>query len=107
MKAMMLTGIRQMRIKEIPDPLIVKPDEVKIKMSVVGICGSDVHYYTRGQIGSQVVEYPFAVGHEGAGIVVETGKDVRRVKPGDVIAIEPAMPAGVRPVLVGKTPYMS
>jgi L-iditol 2-dehydrogenase len=92
MKAMMLTGIRQMEMKDIPEPLLVKPDDVKIKISVVGICGSDIHYYTQGQIGSQVVEYPFTVGHEGAGVVVETGKDVKRVKPGDTIAIEPAMP---------------
>jgi L-iditol 2-dehydrogenase len=92
MKAMMLTGIRKMEMKEIPEPLIVKPNDVKIKISVVGICGSDIHYYTKGQIGSQVVEYPFAVGHESAGIVTETGKNVKRVKPGDVIAIEPAMP---------------
>jgi L-iditol 2-dehydrogenase len=61
-------------------------------MSVLGICGSDIHYYTQGQIGSQKVEYPFAVGHEGAGVVTEIGKAVTRVKPGDKIAIEPAMP---------------
>ena len=92
MKAMMLTGIRQMEMKEIPEPVLIKPNDVKIRMSVSGICGSDIHYYTQGQIGSQVVEYPFTVGHEGAGIVVETGKAVKRVKPGDAIAIEPAMP---------------
>jgi L-iditol 2-dehydrogenase len=92
MKAMMLTGIRQMMMKEIAEPKITRPNEVKIKMSVVGICGSDIHYYTQGQIGTQVVEYPFTVGHEGAGIVVETGRDVKRVKAGDAIAIEPAMP---------------
>ena len=92
MKAMMLTGIRQMEMMEIPEPLLVNPNDVKIKMSVVGICGSDIHYYTQGQIGSQIVQYPFAVGHEGAGVVVEVGPSVRRVKPGDPIAIEPAMP---------------
>jgi L-iditol 2-dehydrogenase len=92
MKAMMLTGIRKMSMKEISEPQIIKPNDVKIKMSVVGICGSDIHYYTQGQIGSQVVEYPFTVGHEGAGIVVETGKDVKRVRAGDILAIEPAMP---------------
>ena len=92
MKAMMLTGIRQMGMKEIPEPLIINPNDVKIRMSVVGICGSDIHYYTQGKIGTQEVEYPFTVGHEGAGVVVETGSDVKRVKPGDKIAIEPAMP---------------
>ena len=89
---MMLAGIRQMEMKDIPEPVIVKPNDVKIKMSVVGICGSDIHYYTNGQIGSQKVKYPFTVGHEGSGIVIETGHAVKKVKPGDVIAIEPAMP---------------
>jgi L-iditol 2-dehydrogenase len=58
----------------------------------VGVCGSDIHYYTSGRIGSQVVQYPFTVGHEGAGVVVETGRSVTRVKPGDRIAFDPAMP---------------
>lgn len=92
MKAMMLTGIRQMEMKNIPEPVLINPNDVKIKMSVVGICGSDIHYYTQGQIGSQKVIYPFTVGHEGAGVIVETGSAVKRVKPGDTIAIEPAMP---------------
>jgi L-iditol 2-dehydrogenase len=92
MKAMMLTGIRQMEMREVPEPVIKNPDDVKIRMKVVGVCGSDIHYYTQGAIGSQKVVYPFAVGHEGAGIVTETGAAVKRVKPGDVIAIDPAMP---------------
>jgi L-iditol 2-dehydrogenase len=61
-------------------------------MSVLGICGSDIHYYTQGHIGSQKAVFPFTVGHEGAGVVVETGTSVKKVKPGDKIAIEPAMP---------------
>jgi len=92
MKAMMLTGIRNMEMKEIPEPGIINDYDVKIRMSVVGICGSDIHYYTQGQIGSQKVEYPFTVGHEGAGVVAEVGKSVKRVKPGDKVAVEPAMP---------------
>jgi len=92
MKAMMLTGIRQMEMKEVPDPVIAGTKDVKIKMKVLGICGSDVHYYTRGKIGSQEVIYPFTVGHEGSGVVVETGSAVKKVKPGDIIAIEPAIP---------------
>jgi L-iditol 2-dehydrogenase len=91
MKAMMLTGIREIEMREVPDPMIINDRDVKIKMSVVGICGSDIHYYTRGNIGSQIVRYPFTVGHEGAGVVVETGSAVKRIKPGDTIAIEPAM----------------
>jgi len=94
MKAMMLTGIRRMEMLEVPEPKIMNDRDVKIRMDVVGVCGSDIHYYTTGRIGSQVVRYPFPVGHEGAGTVVETGKKVTRVKPGDRIAIEPAMPCG-------------
>lgn len=81
-----------MEMRETPEPVLVKPNDVKIKMSVLGICGSDIHYYTQGKIGSQEVKYPFALGHEGAGVVVEVGKAVKTVKPGDTIAIEPAMP---------------
>jgi L-iditol 2-dehydrogenase len=92
MKAMMLTGIRQMEMKDIPEPVLINPNDVKIKMLVLGICGSDIHYYTQGQIGSQKVVYPFTVGHEGAGIVTEVGPGVSRVKPGDMVAVEPAMP---------------
>jgi len=94
MQAMVLTGIRKMEKIELPMPQITEDTDVLIKMTVVGVCGSDVHYYTLGKIGSQVVQYPFPVGHEGAGIVVEVGPSVTRVKPGDRIAIEPAMPCG-------------
>jgi L-iditol 2-dehydrogenase len=91
MKAMMLTGIRQMEMRDIPAPEIKNPTDVLIRMKIVGVCGSDVHYYTQGKIGSQVVEYPFTVGHEGAGIVEAVGAAVTKVKPGDRIAVEPAM----------------
>ncbi len=89
---MMLTGIRQMEMKQVPDPMLVNDTDVLIRMKVIGVCGSDVHYYKSGKIGSQVVRYPFPVGHEGAGEVVKVGPKVQRVKPGDRIAIEPAMP---------------
>jgi len=92
MKAMKLTGIRKMNMMDAPEPAVIHDHDVKIKMKVIGVCGSDIHYYLTGRIGSQVVQYPFPVGHEGAGIVVETGSAVSRVKPGDRIAIEPAMP---------------
>lgn len=81
-----------MQMKQVPDPMITSDKDVMIKMKVIGVCGSDVHYYKSGKIGSQVVSYPFPVGHEGAGEVVRVGTAVTRVKPGDRIAIEPAMP---------------
>ena len=89
---MMLTGIRRMEMKEVPTPLILNDRDVRIRMKTLGVCGSDIHYYVSGKIGSQVVSYPFTVGHEGAGEVESVGKGVTRVKAGDRIAIEPAMP---------------
>lgn len=89
---MVLTGIRQMEMIEVPVPQIKDDHDVLIKMERVGVCGSDLHYYTEGKIGNQIVQYPFPVGHEGAGTVVAVGKAVTNVRIGDPIAIEPAMP---------------
>ena len=89
---MKLTGIREMKMMEVPLPAIEKDTDVLIRMKTLGVCGSDIHYYVSGKIGSQVVQYPFAVGHEGAGQVEAIGEGVSSVKPGDRIAIEPAMP---------------
>jgi len=94
MRALKLTGIREMRMMDVPTPAVEQDDDVLIRMNVVGVCGSDVHYYETGQIGSQVVEYPFAVGHEGAGTVEAVGPAVTRVRPGDRIAVEPAISCG-------------
>ena len=94
MKAIRLVGIKEMQMFEVPTPQIINDTDVLIRMTHVGVCGSDVHYYTQGRIGSQIVEFPFTVGHEGAGIVEKVGSRVSKVKPGDHIAIDPAMPCG-------------
>lgn len=75
-------------------PEVVRPDEVKIKMSSIGVCGSDIHYYSEGKIGTQVVQYPFPVGHECSGIIVETGCDVVNVKVGDLVVVDPSVHCG-------------
>ena len=90
MKAMFLTALRQMELREIPDPVIKKDNDVLLKITSAGVCGSDVHYYETGRIGSQVVEYPFVVGHECAAVVVETGSSVTRVKAGQEVVVEPS-----------------
>lgn len=94
MKAMQLTGIQQIRMFELPDPFIANDTDVLIKMKTIGVCGTDVHYYKQGKIGSQVIQFPFALGHEGAGQVVAVGEAVKHIKMGQRIAIEPAMPCG-------------
>ncbi len=91
MKAVQLTGIRKMELTNIPKPKIQSDNEALLKLKTVGVCGSDVHYYLTGRIGSQVVEYPFLVGHECSAIVAEVGKSVSRVNVGDLVAVDPAM----------------
>jgi len=83
-----------MELREGPDPAIKTAHDVLIKVGVVGVCGSDVHYYVTGRIGSQVVKYPFRVGHEFAGTVMAIGRSVKRVKKGDRVAVDPAMFCG-------------
>ena len=92
MKSYRLTGLREMDLRDVPDPERRQSTDVLIELGAVGVCGSDIHYYKTGRIGSQVVEYPFTVGHECSGTVVEVGTKVDRVSVGDRIAIEPAMP---------------
>lgn len=83
-----------MEMREVPDLQLRNPTDVRIRIDAVGVCGSDIHYYVSGRIGSQVVEYPFTVGHECAGTVVETGPAVRHVRVGDRVAVEPAITCG-------------
>jgi L-iditol 2-dehydrogenase len=94
MKATLLTGIRQFETRQVPDPKLINDSDVLIRIKTVGVCGSDIHYYTTGRIGSQIVEYPFIVGHEAAGVVEKTGKKVTRVKPGQRTTIDPAVSCG-------------
>jgi L-iditol 2-dehydrogenase len=91
MKAAVLTGIRQMQVQDVPEPTIEKDTDVLLRIEKVGVCGSDVHYYETGRIGSQVVRFPYIVGHECAATVAEVGPAVRSVKPGDPVVVEPAV----------------
>lgn len=63
-----------------------------VNVKAVGICGSDVHYWTHGAIGDFVVNAPMIMGHESSGIVVETGENVTTLKVGDRVALEPGVP---------------
>ena len=92
-RAAVLTGIKTFEFRDIPMPS-AGPDDVVVKLQAVGVCGSDVHYYSRGRIGDFVVEYPFILGHECAGIVVEKGENVKHLEIGDKVALEPGVPCG-------------
>ena len=94
MKVAHFTGLRAMEICEVPEPKLHRPDAALVRIDRVGVCGSDVHYYLRGRIGDQVVQYPATLGHECAGTIMEVGAEVDRLRPGDRVAIDPAMACG-------------
>lgn len=93
MKVAVMRGIGQMGFveREIPQ---TGDNEVLVKLEYVGICGSDMHYYEKGRIGDYIVKPPFVLGHEPGGVVVEVGKDVKSLKVGDRVALEPGKTCG-------------
>lgn len=91
MKKISLTGIKKLELIENPRPQIINNNDVLLQIDTVGVCGSDMHYYNEGKIGDQIIEFPFAVGHECSAKVVEIGDSVSKVKVGDLVAIEPAV----------------
>lgn len=93
MKVAVMLGIGKMGFEERDVPK-AKDDEVLVKLEYVGICGSDLHYYETGAIGDYVVEPPFVLGHEPGGTVVEVGKNVKHLKVGDRVALEPGKTCG-------------
>jgi D-xylulose reductase len=61
-------------------------------MHTVGICGSDVHYYQHGRIGPFIVKEPMVLGHEASGTIIEVGRNVKNLKEGDRVCMEPSIP---------------
>jgi L-iditol 2-dehydrogenase len=94
MKIAQFTGLGKIEIAEGPKPAISRPEEVLLRIERVGVCGSDVHYFRQGGIGAQTLQYPATLGHECAGRVVEIGKAVESLKPGDRVAVDPAIACG-------------
>jgi len=94
MKAVVLTGLRQCELRDVPPPSLQREDDVRMDIAAVGVCGSDVHYFGEGGIGTIRVEYPWTIGHECAGTVAEVGPAVRDLAPGDRVAVDPLIWCG-------------
>ncbi|MAM13788.1 MAG: NAD(P)-dependent alcohol dehydrogenase [Rhizobiaceae bacterium] len=92
MQALVLEEKGKLSLRDVDAPAELGPQDVRIKTHTVGICGSDVHYYTHGKIGHFVVREPMILGHEASGTVVETGADVTHLKAGDRVCMEPGIP---------------
>ncbi|KAK2167480.1 hypothetical protein LSH36_27g06046 [Paralvinella palmiformis] len=75
--------------RPIPEP---GPGEVQVAIQSVGICGSDVHYWTNGSIGDFILRSPMVLGHESSGIISKLGPGVKHLAIGDRVALEPGVP---------------
>ena len=92
MEALVLERTKELSLRDINLPTELGSNDVRIAMRTVGICGSDLHYYLHGKIGSFVVREPMVLGHEGSGEVIEIGPNVRDLAVGDRVCIEPGVP---------------
>src|SRR3954470_24437063 len=92
MLALALEKQHELTLRDIDLPLEVGPGMVKIKIHTVGVCGSDVHYYTHGKIGPFVVNAPMVLGHEAVGTIIEVGAGVTHLKVGGRVCMEPGIP---------------
>lgn len=94
MKAFLLHGAKDLRATNLPEP-VAGPGELVIAMRRAGICGSDMHYFSHGQIGSFIPNRPFVLGHEFAGEIVSVGPGVSTSRLGERVTVDPSMPCGV------------
>jgi D-xylulose reductase len=92
MQALVLEKAGQLSIRDVEIQEELGPHDVRIAVRTVGVCGSDVHYYTHGRIGPFVVREPMVLGHEAAGEILEVGAEVKNLKPGDRVCMEPGIP---------------
>ena len=91
MKALVLEKKGILSLREIELPTKLGADDLRIAIHTVGVCGSDVHYYTHGAIGKFVVNAPMVLGHEASGTVLELGGNVKNFKVGDRVCMEPGV----------------
>lgn len=93
MKTVRWHAPREMRLEDAPVPT-PRPHEALIRIESCGVCGSDMHYYLDGHIGSQVLTRPTVLGHEYAGIVEAVGAEADQSLLGKRVAVEPGIPCG-------------
>ena len=99
MLAARLYGPGDLRVDQVPHPGQPQAGQVLLRVTAVGICGSDLHTYQNGRIGDTVFKQPMTLGHEFGGIVEAVGADVKDgnftpLLPGTRVAVDPAQPCG-------------
>ncbi len=91
MRAAVLRGVGDVIVEDRPTPR-AGPGEVLVRVTSVGVCGSDTHYYEHGRIGRFVVDAPLVLGHEAAGEVADLGAGVTSLVVGQRVSVEPGVP---------------
>lgn len=91
MKAVVFHDIGDIRIEEVPEPVIENPQDAIVRLTASAICGTDLHMI-RGTMPG--MKSGTVLGHEGVGVVEEVGKDVRNFKPGDRVVIPSTIACG-------------
>ena len=98
MRALIIHAPHDLRVEDFSfETSALGPDDVTVRMAAGGICGSDLHYYHHGGFGTVRVKEPMALGHEASGHIEAVGANVKHVKPGDLVAVNPSSPCGECP----------
>ena len=97
MQAARLHGPKDLRVDDIPRPQAPGPGQVLLRVTAVGVCGSDLHNYEDARIGDTIIQSPVILGHEFAGVIEAVGADARDgldqpLQVGQRVAVDPAMP---------------
>jgi L-iditol 2-dehydrogenase len=91
MRAAVLHGVQDLRLEDVPRPELER-DQVRVRISVNGLCGSDIHFFEHGRLGPFVVDKPYIPGHEASGVVVTAAADDSGPAEGTRVTIEPGVP---------------
>jgi L-iditol 2-dehydrogenase len=92
--AVRLHGPADLRVETLPHPGAPARGEVLLRILATGVCGSDLHPYETGSIGSTNLESPLVLGHEFAGVIEQIGEGVDAALLGARVAVDPSQPCG-------------
>jgi L-idonate 5-dehydrogenase len=93
MRAIVIHGAKDLRIEDQADEA-PGPGQLRLRLAVGGVCGSDLHYYNHGGFGAVRLREPMILGHEVSAYVEELGPGVTGFSPGQLVAVSPSRPCG-------------